>query len=439
MGPRLPEEAFRLIIERSAHPFVVITVDGTVRFASASISEVLGWKAEDVVGRSMADFMAPEDLETAADAIAEIDSFDRTGAGVPMVFGLRHADGSIRWVEIGAMPLLEVPGVEAIALRLRVFDAQKRFDDFVDRLLAGHPLEDVLMALSRSIAAALDAQGAVIHHGFDGSAFNGAAGFGLPIDVLPLDRGPWLEVVRTGEPCHRSVSQLDPEVIVAAGDLRACFAVPVVAAGVAPAALSVWRTTPGPPLIGHRHVLERSARYVELALVRTAEHQRLRHLAGHDALTGVANRAEFRNRLAHALAIGERDIAVAFLDLDGFKPVNDTWGHRAGDQVLVEVASRLRLHVRTGDELARVGGDEFTVLLRNVPDTNAAAEVAQRLLGAFEEPFKVGDAAVQLGVSIGIALSSDRISAEGLLERADEALYEVKRAGGGSLHVADDT
>src|SRR5213076_1422544 len=120
---------------------------------------------------------------------------------------------------------------------------------------------------------------------------------------------------------------------------RACWTMPVPQTpGLAAAVLSVWREDRGAPFIGHRHVLERSARYVQLALVRTAEHQRLRHLAGHDALTGVANRTEFRDRLAHALAIGEQDLAVAFCDLDRFKPVNDTYGHRVGDDVLVAVA-----------------------------------------------------------------------------------------------------
>jgi diguanylate cyclase (GGDEF)-like protein len=197
--------------------------------------------------------------------------------------------------------------------------------------------------------------------------------------------------------------------------------------GLAPAVLSVWRAAPGAPLLGHRHVLDRSARYAQLALVRTAEHQRLRHLAGHDALTGVANRAEFRDRLAHAVAIGEADLAVAFCDLDDFKPINDNYGHRVGDVVLVEVATRLRACLRTGDELARIGGDEFTVLLRNVPDAAAAAR----------DPFEVEGDQAKIGLSVGIALSEPGISADALLERADIALYEVKRNGGAGAHIAE--
>lgn len=431
----IPEQLYRLIVDRTAYPFVVIGVDGEIRFASETVGRILGWANDELVGRNMADLLLPEDLERAAEAIAEIEAFDRQGSGVPMVFGVQRGDGTVGWLEIGAMPLLDVPGIDAIVLRLRPCDAQQGYDRFLDSLLADQPLEEVLAELAWSIVHTLDAQGAVVHHGFDGSAFAGAAGVGAPLAALALDRGPWCEAARTGDVAHRSVAKLDAAVIAAAGDLRACWTVPVLADGVAAAALSVWRETPGPPLIGHRIQLERAARSVELALVRTAEHSRLRHLAGHDALTGVANRSQFRDRLASALAIGERDLAVAFCDLDGFKPVNDTWGHQAGDAVLVEVAERFQRLIRTGDELARVGGDEFTVLLRNVSDETAAHEVAERLHAAVRDPFTVAGGEVKLGVSVGVAMLSSATTAESLLARADEALYAVKRAGGGATIV----
>ena len=222
--------------------------------------------------------------------------------------------------------------------------------------------------------------------------------------------------------------------------LAACWTTPIPhLEALAPATLSVWRQQPGGMLSGHRQVLERSLTYVRLALVRNAEHQRLRHLAGHDALTGVANRTQFRDRLAGALAIGERDLAVAFCDLDGFKIVNDTYGHTTGDGVLIEVADRLRNSLRVGDELARMGGDEFTVLLRNVADPSAANHVVDRLLGALREPFLVKGDDVQLGLSIGIALAGPDATAASLLARADEALYAVKRGGGGSALVVGGT
>jgi diguanylate cyclase (GGDEF)-like protein len=335
------------------------------------------------------------------------------------------------------MPFLDHPDVDAIVLRLQRWDASHHFDDFLAALLADEPLPVVLGALCRSIAVSLEAEGAVVHYGFDGAAFEGADGFAAPFELIRSDQGPWCQAVAQHDTISVEVGEL-PEPLAsaaAAAGFRACWAVPVPAAGVAPAALSIWRVAPGAPLIGHRHVLERSARYVQLALVRTAEHQRLRYLAGHDSLTGVANRAQFRDRLAHALAIGEEALGVAFCDLDQFKPVNDTYGHLAGDTALVEVAARLRASLRAGDELARIGGDEFTVLLRNVPDGDAALHVADRLLGALAEPIDVGCGFVSLGLSVGIVLAEPGSSADDLLSRADDALYLAKRAGGTRAHV----
>jgi diguanylate cyclase (GGDEF)-like protein/PAS domain S-box-containing protein len=433
----LPESAFRLIVDGNAHAFSLIGRDGTIRYAAASVEPLLGWKACEVIGRNMAEFLRPDQIELALETVAEIDELDRAGAGVPMVFAVVRGDGRTSWLEIGAMPMLDVPGVDGIVLRMQAWDAQHHFDTFLAALLADHPLPIVLSALSRSIAGSLQAEGAAVHHGFDGAAFAAADGDGVPAASLSLDDGPWCEAVLEGVPVNVEVADLPPALAgpaLAAG-LRSCWVVPVPTGDVAPAALSVWRAAEGGPLIGHRHVLERSTRYAELALVRTAEHQRLRYLAGHDALTGVANRVQFRDRLAHALAIGESALAVAFCDLDNFKPVNDTFGHSAGDAALVQVAERLRASLRTGDELARVGGDEFTVLLRNVPDTDAAQHVGDRLLAALADPIEIGEERVGLGISVGIALAQPSTTAEDLLARADAALYQAKRSGGMTAHV----
>ena len=429
-----------MIVDATAHPFVMLDRAGNISYAGESIERVLGWRPEDMVGRSLADFLPPAEMERALEAIAEIEQFDRTGAGVPMVFEVRRGDGTTTWVEIGAMPFLDVPGIDGIALRHRDWAAQHYFDEFVAALLADEPLDDVLTALGRSLAASLEAPGASIHHGFDGRAFAAATGAGVPEGCLLLGEGPWCETAITGEPTAQKVDALPAAAREAAGaaGLQGCWTVAVPRnEDLAPAVLSVWRAEPDGPLIGHRHVLARATRYVQLALVRTAEHERLRHLAGHDALTGVANRVQFRARLARALAIGERELALAFCDLDGFKAVNDTFGHRAGDAVLVDVVDRLRSSLRMGDDLARMGGDEFTVLLRNVPDAATAAHVAERLLNAMLPPFEAGGREVVLGLSVGIALAGPGATADTLLSRADEALYHVKRRGGAGAHVVD--
>ena len=437
----LPDAAFRAIVDQTAHAFVVIDSSGEFTYVGGSVERAIGWPPSSLLGRNMIEFLTPTGVEQAVQTVAEIDATDRTGAGVPMVFELMRPDGTTTWVEIGAIPLFEVPGVEGIALRLRPWDGQARFDEFVTSLLADDPLPEVLRRLCRSIAASLDAAGAAVHHGFDGTAFASSTGSDLPEECLG-DAGPWLEAAAHAAVMECDVEELADEVGSAArsAGLAACWTAPIPHMdALAPAALSVWRREPGRMLSGHRQVLDRSLTYVQLALVRTAEHQRLRHLAGHDALTGVANRTEFRDRLAGALAIGERDLAVAFCDLDGFKVVNDTYGHNTGDSVLIEVADRLRTSLRVGDELARMGGDEFTVLLRNVADSSGANHVVDRLLAALRDPFHVHGDEVQLGISIGIALAGADATADSLLARADEALYAVKRGGGGSALVVGRT
>ncbi|MEU8818428.1 EAL domain-containing protein [Actinoplanes sp. NPDC048796] len=151
--------------------------------------------------------------------------------------------------------------------------------------------------------------------------------------------------------------------------------------------------------------------------------ERLRHDAGHDALTGLANRSLFRERLA--AAVGEGEVAILFLDLDGFKEINDSLGHAAGDQLLVQVARRLR--AAEPHLVARLGGDEFAVI---VP-TGSPVDVADRVLGELEAPFVIDGREVRAGAGIGIASSVDASDIEQLQRNADLAMYRSKEAGGG--------
>lgn len=167
---------------------------------------------------------------------------------------------------------------------------------------------------------------------------------------------------------------------------------------------------------------------------RKAAEQELAHLAFHDGLTGLANRALFRDRVDHALRRRERndaDIAVVFLDLDGFKTVNDSLGHGAGDHLLTEVASRLIGTVRGGDTVARLGGDEFAVLVEESSDPLAeATALAERILGSLSTPIDLDGRAVTVSTSLGIATSDEGATVTSLLRDADVAMYRAKATGG---------
>lgn len=164
---------------------------------------------------------------------------------------------------------------------------------------------------------------------------------------------------------------------------------------------------------------------------RRALEERLRHLAGHDALTGLCNRMRLEDRLGHAIRRSRRDgraLALLYMDLDGFKAVNDTYGHHSGDHLLVTVAERLRTALRESDTIARMGGDEFAVVLEGGATTDGAVTVAEKLAALVAAPYP----GITLGVtaSIGIALfPGDGDSTEALLRAADAAMYQAKHDG----------
>jgi diguanylate cyclase (GGDEF)-like protein/PAS domain S-box-containing protein len=160
--------------------------------------------------------------------------------------------------------------------------------------------------------------------------------------------------------------------------------------------------------------------------------QQLTHQAFHDSLTGLANRALFRDRLGHAMARarGHGRYGVLFIDLDDFKTVNDGLGHAAGDALLREMTLRLRDCLRDGDTAARLGGDEFAILLEDVDDDEHCVFIARRILDALRRPFHINDTEVTTAASIGIAHGqAGPITPEDLMRNADLALYDAKNAG----------
>jgi diguanylate cyclase (GGDEF)-like protein/PAS domain S-box-containing protein len=161
--------------------------------------------------------------------------------------------------------------------------------------------------------------------------------------------------------------------------------------------------------------------------------ERIQHLAQHDPLTDLPNRALFSDRLAQALAVARRDgqrLAVMFVDLDKFKPINDNFGHAVGDQLLQQVARRLRDCLRESDTVARIGGDEFVVLMRSVREAADVLVVADKIRQALGRSFPVACQDLMVSASIGIALCPDHGDSEiELTQKADAAMYDAKRGG----------
>jgi diguanylate cyclase (GGDEF)-like protein/PAS domain S-box-containing protein len=177
---------------------------------------------------------------------------------------------------------------------------------------------------------------------------------------------------------------------------------------------------------------------------RKSVEERLLHEALHDGLTGLPNRALYMDHLRKAVARWKRRdrgaFAVLFLDLDGFKGINDTLGHLAGDQLLVEFTQRLMSNVRPGDTFARMGGDEFSILLDDLNDLNDAIIAVKRLQRMLEEPFRLSGRELFVTSSIGVALSvPEYVDPEEILRHADAAMYRAKKLGKGRYEVFDRT
>jgi len=175
------------------------------------------------------------------------------------------------------------------------------------------------------------------------------------------------------------------------------------------------------------------------ARVRQAREEALRRDALYDPLTGLPNRALLGDRLRQQLRRRPRGpLAVAFVDLDGFKSVNDTFGHAAGDALLRHTANRLQSVTRAGDTLARYAGDEFVILCPDLPDATEAVEIAERVSGALATTVRIGDQLIAVSGSIGIALDDQRcVDGDSLLRVADEAMFEAKRRGDHGYAIRD--
>jgi len=167
--------------------------------------------------------------------------------------------------------------------------------------------------------------------------------------------------------------------------------------------------------------------------------QQLRDLAHFDALTQLPNRVLLEDRMQLAMAQSQRrhqSLAVVYLDLDGFKAVNDAHGHLVGDRLLIAVAQRIKSALREGDTLARIGGDEFVAVLVDLERSDDCKPVLDRMLRAAAKPVRVGDAVLQVSASLGVTIyPDDPSSAEQLIRHADQAMYRAKQAGKNRCHI----
>ncbi len=219
--------------------------------------------------------------------------------------------------------------------------------------------------------------------------------------------------------------------------LRSIFAFPVFIGSEFYGVIEFFRRTPGPADPELMQAAQIIGSQIGQFMARKAAEQNLRFVASHDPLTGLFNRSMFNERLQQALAQAtrfERSLALLFIDLDGFKIVNDTVGHNGGDALLAELATRLRATLREGDVIGRMGGDEFVVLIEEFPGPVQVAEVAKKMLETVGRPFLLQGREFEVTASLGISVfPDDGQDAQTLLKNADIAMYLVKQQGRNSF------
>ncbi|MFW6193165.1 MAG: EAL domain-containing protein [Gemmatimonadota bacterium] len=387
----------------------VLESDGTVRYESPSVARVFGHDPDGRTGRPAFEHAHPGDADRVTAEL--VDGLDEAGDSATVQFRLRAGDGSWRTVEAtGIVP--DHPELDTVVVTR----------DVTDRV----QMEGKYRAIFRTNPSpvSLSAEGRFVEVN---DAFLELYGLSRD-DVIgerPEELGLWVdgdERERIRAVLAATGSVRDREVRLRDADGEA-FEALFSASAVDIAGDAYWVSV------------------VQDIRERKRFEEALQRQALHDQLTGLPNRTLFRDRLEHALERADREgteVAVLALDLDRFKAVNDSLGHPAGDRVLRSVASRLEEVLRDEDTVARVGGDQFAVLLEEVDSPSGIERAAERIRRAFERPFRAEGSEFTLTASIGAAHSaSSSREPDDLIRLADAAMYRVKSPGSTDLHVYD--
>jgi diguanylate cyclase (GGDEF)-like protein len=454
----LTDEQRLRLLDTAVNPFVVIDTVGNIIWAGASIGELLGVDAIGLAGRSMLEFLAPSSVDEALRALAAADDYVRSRQGVAdrwegagPLLDIVRADGTVVTCAV-AVATPSRTGFEGYAVQLRRAVAAGALERTIEAMAGGAPIDEVFEHLATVLAGDLPSTDVVIAHAPVGDALHEGFRHVSPTGPEGLRRvlrdpadpaSPWaIAAQRPGQVHEVPTDDLPAKLheIAADDQVSSCAAIAVAVERHEPpsAVLVAWRRHDLPLHVFSTERMQRAGRLVGLALQWERGRRALEWAASHDSLTGLHNRQAFLALLAGETGRSERATsAVLYLDLDDFKPVNDRHGHALGDQVLAEVARRLREAIRPSDTVARLGGDEFAILCAGVDDPASVDQLADRLVDAVGQPVRIGDIEVTVGLSVGIAGIVDSSgSPDEILNRADDALRRAKEGGKRQWHRA---
>ena len=436
-------------------------------YVSTEIEAILGFTAEEWSadpGR-WAEQLHPDDREWVL-GLEPVDEFDEWKDTTADDYRMVHRDGHVVWIRDDAMLIRDELGrgrwhgvlVDTTDLKLAEMElARRATQQAAVARLGERALErtgiDVLMeeALTAAVES-LEVDCGAIVQASQGSDYTVRAVCGDPelsaaadIDASDagsqamwtfMTRGP--TVVRDWDSEERFPQSARSREL----GVRSGVSVPIEGPTSFYGMLTVHATAPRDYAAGDVDFIQALANVLADALERQASDDQMQHRALHDPLTGLPNRVLFMDRLEHALDRLRRQrtsrAAILFIDLDNFKLVNDSMGHYAGDELLAAVAARLRQAVRPSDTVARFGGDEFGLLLEELPDEREAILMAERVAALFNRPFVLGTSEHFVTTSIGIALAQGGEQAADLIRDADAAMYRAKERGRARYELFDE-
>ncbi|MEO6629658.1 MAG: diguanylate cyclase [Aquihabitans sp.] len=428
MGGKEPVEPFadraRLaLVDRLPETIVVLDASARIRWLNDTGIEMLGYRFADIAGTSVFDLIHPDDVGYMLSSW-EKRSRHPEQPGLIVQARVQRADGTWWASEVIGVSLLEDPEVRGMVITARDLSRQSalaespaRMRSMVDRTT------DMLFLLSADGRFVYANRRLTALLGHDSDRVVGSSWTDLvAVDDVPGALSWFQRLVSDGD---AATSRLQ---------LR------LVGPGGRSLAADLHGTNQlADPLIDGVIVAARDVEE-EIAMRRALEvrNERLSHAVTHDALTGLRSRAAFVEAVEHALAdrrvpdvdgVGSNEVVVLFCDLDGFKAVNDSYGHAFGDKVLQEVAARLRHTARDGDVVARYGGDEFIVLLGSSESPARVAALVARITGALAAPISIDGVTARVGVSIGVSRTgAGTAGVDALLSEADASMYARKRS-----------
>ncbi|MGP6192204.1 MAG: EAL domain-containing protein [Vulcanimicrobiaceae bacterium] len=446
----------RLAALMAASPDAIVFTrrDRTIEGWNEGAARLFGWSREELMGRMYA--LAPPDQSD------ELERWRRLNLEAGETFhGFETqrltCDGGLIDVAVSAGPVRNAAGniagtvavMEDLTERKRLREVELRRLKVLELAAHDAPLTNILDHLVESvefgipggICTILRCRGNALEHAASGPALppiwieaikqarigpsegscGSAAFFGETVIVDDIASDPRWET---------------PRPLALELGLRACWSAPIVnAQGIVHGTLAVYSNQPRVPTDGQLRIMHEAAHLASIVIEGQLTRDRLEDLALRDGLTGLPNRALFEDRLHQAIAAAKRSdkkVFLGLLDLDRFKVVNDNFGHVVSDQLLVEVAARLRQAVRAGDTVARMGGDEFLFVLTDIDDRKHAESIARRILAELDRGFSLSGNELFVRASLGFtAYPDDATDPAQLLRLADGVMYEVKACGTG--------